>query len=63
MRETYITEQDKKFMKLRDFILNIFPVPPEGEGRLKKKNQIRKEWKSFCRYMDVYYKEVKSMRN
>ena len=50
MRETYTTEQDVEFMKLRD---KVFKVIPEGEKNGKK-------WRAFRDYMNFCYKKLSS---
>lgn len=50
MRETYISEQDAEFMKLRDQVLKVIP-PGTSNG---------KKWRAFREYMNSYYKKLPS---
>lgn len=52
MRETYMTQQDKDFMKLRD---EVFKIIPQGEKNYKT-------WKRFREYMEFYYKHLKGLK-
>lgn len=51
MKETYIINQDKQFMKLRD---QVFKLIPAGKDYGKK-------WRAFREYMNFYYKRIPSI--